>query len=103
MKIKRSKFEYILEKHTLKNRLFKVKNNKYIYLYSFKTIMLSIYRFIEIIALLPINIILAILNTVWDCIIDFPKYIKEFWTRFKDLCPIKYIEVIDDYIEESIK
>ena len=103
MKLKRSKFEYILEKHNLKHRMFKIENDKYIYLYSFKTFMLSIYRFGEIVVLLPIRLILAILSAIWDCIIDFPNYIKDFWERLKDLCPIGYIKVIDDCSEKSIK
>lgn len=98
MKLGRRKFEYIKEKHILKYKLFKIKEDKYIYLYSFKTFLLSIYKVIEIIALFPVGIIMTLLDAIWQCILDFPDYIKEFLTRVRDLCPIKYIKIVDDDI-----
>lgn len=103
MKVSRKRFKYIEEKWNLKYKMFKVKDDRYIYIYSFKTMFKNIYKVGEGIVMLPIQIVLALLSTLWECALELPEYIKEFWRRVLDLCPIIYIKVVDDETIDSIK
>lgn len=103
MKISREKFNYLKDNKKLSWRLIELKKDRYLFLFSFKRIFINIYNVVECIFRLPIGLVLAILNAVWECILDLPEYFKELWYRILDLSPIKYIKVVDEELSESIK
>lgn len=103
MKISRKKFDYLTNKSNLKFKMFKIKKDRYIYIFSFKTILKNIYNVGEGIVMLPVSIILAIISTLWECMLELPDYMNELWHRVLDLCPIKYIKVVDDETIDSME
>lgn len=103
MKITRRGFKFIEDNVHIGWRLLKVKEDKYIYIYSFKRMIQAVGEFICKLLKLPFGLVFAIIEAIWECILELPGYFKELWNITLDLFPIKIIKVVDDEEIESIK
>lgn len=103
MKISRSRFKFIKDNADSDLRLLKVKEDKYIYIYSFKRMVQAVGEFIYHLITLPFGIAFTIIEALWECLLELPRYFKKLWNFTVDLFPIKFIKVVDDEEPESIQ
>lgn len=101
MNIRRSYFSRNIEGRF---KLIKIGEDKYIYVYSIKTILKSIFKLLIKICELPLGCIVYILSAIWDYTCVVPKYLSTILELLKNISPIEYIKVIDDKnIKKEIK
>lgn len=100
MKIRRKHFD-----NFIKDRFnpIKIKEDKYVVLVGIPYIIKAIFKFIGSVLMLPIGFLIAILDSILDCIKELPAYFSDLKDDFCDISPIRYIEVIDEELVESIK
>lgn len=103
MKMSKNKFEYMNSKWLSKNKKFKIGENKYIYLYTPKQFLLSVYGVLEGILTIPLQIIIAVIEMVWEILICLPSCVKEMFTRIIRLSPILYIEIVEPVVKQHPK
>ena len=103
MKLSRSKFEYIEQKWFVKNIRFKISEDKYIFIYSLKQFLHAIYRFGMALLMLPFQIILAVLEIIWEIIECIPICFKDLCGKALGIIPFKYIKVVDDEVKKHTK
>lgn len=107
MKIRRDRFDYLMEQHpNPKSKVYKIGKDKYIQILSFKRWLNCIVELFEAILTLPfgiVSLLWAFLELVWDFLCEIPSWVIDLFKAIKDILPIRYIEVYDEELQESIE